>query len=233
MATDRSESRRIGIFGGTFNPIHYGHLRMAEEVAEEFALDRVYLVPSARPPHKEAQRLAAAEDRLAMVQRAVRGNPRLFVCDYECRQRGPSYAVTTLERFQRRFPVAELFFLIGWDAWREIDTWYEWPRLFELVNFIVFSRQGKRPPAGGEVLGFFPFALQALFCYEKDSTYRCRTGRRLHFVTTTRLDISSSRIRELAAAGRSLRYLVPDGVFRYLEERRLYPGLVSGKREGG
>jgi nicotinate-nucleotide adenylyltransferase len=222
MATDRSGNRRIGIFGGTFNPIHYGHLRMAEEIAEGFALDRVYLVPSARPPHKGEMGLAAAADRLAMVRRAVRGNPRLFACDYECRQSGPSYAVATLERFRRRFPAAELFFLIGWDAWREIATWHRWSRLFELADFVVFSRGEEKLDCGEGAAGLFPFALQALFCYEGGRCYRCRTGRRLHFVSTTRLDISSSRIRELAAAGCSLRYLVPDGVLRYLEERRLY-----------
>jgi nicotinate-nucleotide adenylyltransferase len=218
---DRSAAR-IGIFGGTFNPVHYGHLRAAEEVREAFGLDKVYLVPSARPPHKGASGLAAAAHRLNMVRKAVRGNPYLSGCAYECRKPGPSYSVETLAWFGRRHPGAELFFILGWDAWLEIGTWHACRELFSLANFIVISRSGHHPwlEAGSDEL--FPFALKDLFCYVDRSCYRAKSGSRLYFFTVSRIDVSASRIRRDAAAGRSLRYLVPASVIRYIDEYRLY-----------
>lgn len=222
MATVKLESRRIGIFGGTFNPIHYGHLRVAEEVRQAFALQKIYLIPSARPPHKGETGVAAAEHRLAMVRRARRGNPFFGSSSYECRKGGTSYSVETLAYFRKRFVKAELYFVIGWDAWCEIGTWYSFPKLFALANFIVISRQGMGPWAEDSAGPLFPFALQDEFCYEKDSYYRHISGCGLHFTAVTRLDISSSQVRSEAAAGRSLRYLVPNGVAGYIYRNGLY-----------
>ncbi|NPA25301.1 MAG: nicotinate (nicotinamide) nucleotide adenylyltransferase [Deltaproteobacteria bacterium] len=223
MAMDRSGSR-IGIFGGTFNPVHFGHLRVVEEVRQAFALDEMHLVPSARPPHKRAHDIAPAEDRLQMVRRAVRGNPHLFGCAYECRKEGPSYSVETLAWFRRRYAGAELFFILGWDAWLEIDTWYAWRELFHLADFIVISRQGRQPWREVSRERLFPIALKDVFCYESETCYRYRSGHRLHFFAATRLDISASQIRGEALAGRSLRYLVPESVRKYIEAHRLYCG---------
>jgi len=222
MAMVKSESRRIGILGGTFNPIHNGHLRVAEEVHQAFALQKIYLVPSARPPHKGASGVVAAEDRLAMVRRARRGNPFLGTSSYECRKGGTSYSVATLDYFRKRFVGAELYFVIGWDAWCEIGTWYSFSKLFSLANFIVISRQGAKPWIDGSADSLFPFALKDEFCYEKEFGYRHISGNRLHFMTVTRLDISSSQIRHETAAGRSLRYLVPDAVAGYIYRNGLY-----------
>ncbi len=220
---DRSASR-LGIFGGTFNPVHYGHLRAAEEVREAFGLERVYLVPSARPPHKGEGGLAPAGHRLDMVRRAVRGNPGLYGCSYECRKPGPSYSIETLSWFHRRHPAAELFFIMGWDAWLEIDSWHSCRELFTLANFIVISRSGCQPwlEAGPEEL--FPFALKDLFCYENRSCYQAGSGKKLYFFAVSRLDVSASRIRREAAAGRSLRYLLPDSVIGYIDSHQLYRG---------
>ncbi|MEA1921104.1 MAG: nicotinate-nucleotide adenylyltransferase [Pseudomonadota bacterium] len=222
MAMDKSEIRKIGILGGTFNPIHYGHLRVAEEVRQAFALEKVYLVPSARPPHKGETGVAAAEHRLAMVRRARRGNPFLGSSAYECRKGGTSYSVETLAYFNKRFAGAELYFVIGWDAWCEIGTWHLFSELFSRANFIVISRQGMEPWVEGCSKNLFPFALQDEFCYEKVACYRHVSGRSLNFMTVTRLDISSSQVRSEAAAGRSLRYLVPSGVANYILEYGLY-----------
>lgn len=222
MATVKSENRKIGILGGTFNPIHYGHLRVAEEVRQAFALQKVYLVPSSRPPHKDETGVVTAEHRLAMVRRARRGNPFLGSSSYECRKGGTSYSVETLTYFNKRFVGAEFYFVIGWDAWCEIGTWYQFSTLFSLANFIVISRLGMEPWAEGCATHLFPFALQDEFCYEKDLCYRHISGRRLHFMTVTRLDISSSQVRSEAAAGRSLRYLVPDRVTNYILKYGLY-----------
>ena len=128
MVTDKSESsgrQKVGIFGGTFNPIHFGHLRAAEEVRQGLALDLVVLLPSARPPHKGAAGVAAAADRLEMVRRARRGNPQLVCSAFECLQPGASYTVQALDFFGRYFPPEDLFFILGWDAWNEIDSWYD------------------------------------------------------------------------------------------------------------
>ncbi|HDS15333.1 MAG TPA: nicotinate (nicotinamide) nucleotide adenylyltransferase [Proteobacteria bacterium] len=222
MAAVKSENKRIGIFGGTYNPVHHGHLRAAEEVRQAFVLDKVYLVPSGRPPHKIDAGVASAEERLAMVRRARRGNPFLACSAFECRRGETSYSVATIEYFQRRFPAAELFFIIGWDAWNEIGTWYAFPGFFAQANFVVISRQGRQPwlEAGRDAL--FPFALENEFCYEKESTYRHVSGRGLYFMEVTRLDISSSLVRGEAAAGRSLRYLVPAAVASYILKNRIY-----------
>ncbi len=211
--------------GGTFNPIHNGHLRVAEEVRQTFALQKIYLVPSARPPHKGETGVATAEHRLAMVKRARRGNPFFGSSSYECRKGGTSYSVETLEYFKKRFVGAELFFVIGWDAWCEIGTWYDFVKLFYLANFIVISRQGVKPWADDSVEPLFPFALKDEFCYEKKFSYRHISGNRLHFMTVTRLDISSSQIRNEIKTGRSLRYLVPDGVANYIHKNGLYVSL--------
>ena len=222
MAMVKSESRRIGILGGTFNPIHFGHLRVAEEVRQRFALEKLYLVPSARPPHKGECEVVAAEERLEMVRKARRGNPFLGISSCECRRGGTSYSVATIRYFKKRFADARIYFVIGWDAWCEIATWYAFPEFFGLADFIVISREGFDP--GGDDLSksLFPFALKGEFCYEKKNCYRHISGCRLHLMAVTRLDISSSMVREEAAAGRSLRYLVPNGVADHISKNRLY-----------
>ncbi len=222
MATVKSETRKIGIFGGTFNPIHNGHLRVAEEVRQAFALQKIYLVPSSRPPHKGETEVAAAEHRLAMVRRARRGNPFFGSSSYECRKGGTSYSIETLAYFRKRLVGAEIYFVIGWDAWCEIGTWHSFSKLFSLANFIIISRQGRRLLVEDSSESLFPFALQDEFCYEKEFCYRHTSGHSLHFMAVTRLDISSTRVRSETAAGRSLRYLVPDSVANYIYRNKLY-----------
>lgn len=213
---------RIGFFGGTFNPIHFGHLRAAEEVRQALALDLMVLMPSARPPHKGEAKLAPAELRMDMVRLARRGNHDLVCSAYECSRPGASYTAQTLKFFAARMTRVELFFVLGWDAWAEIGTWYEFPRFFSLANFVVISRQGRDVGKAVREETLFPFALQAEFCYEKDGCYRHSSGRRLIFMPVTRLDISSSLVRREAAAGRSLRYLVPGDVADYIQKNKVY-----------
>ncbi len=218
----RSESKRIGIFGGTFNPIHFGHLRAVEEVRQKFALVEIFLVPSARPPHKGEAEILAASERLVMVRKARRGNPFLKTSAFECRRGGTSYSIATIKYFKKRFPGAELYFVIGWDAWREISTWRAFPDFFSLANFIVISRSGFDSGRDDLLAPLFPFALKGEFCYETEDSYRHVSGHRLHFMAVTRLDISSSMVREEVASGRSLRYLVPDRVADYISENGFY-----------
>lgn len=217
--------RRIALLGGTFNPIHFGHLRTAVEVREGFGLERVILVPAASPPHKPAAGIAPAADRLAMARLAVRGTPGLSVSDAEIRRGGPSYTIDTVRRFVSAFPDAELFLIVGLDAFLEIDTWKSFRELLALVPVIVIPRPGASRGGGDrQALGSFLRRRVSRQAREipKEKVFRAPAIRGIHLFPVTPLDISSRRIRELLAAGRSIRFLAPDAVGRYIERRGLY-----------
>jgi nicotinate-nucleotide adenylyltransferase len=200
----------VGVLGGTFNPIHLGHLRVAEEARQALALDRVVFVPSRIPPHKAAAEVAPPEVRLAMVRRAVETNPLFEVSELEFDREGPSYSVVTLRELRRTLaPADRLWFLMGEDAFRDIHTWHRFPELFEQADIAVL----RRPPAAGELKP--PPSLAWDFA-PAESGFRHRSGREVRFVPVTLLDISSTRIRKDLAEGRSVRYLVPDRVLACL-----------------
>jgi nicotinate-nucleotide adenylyltransferase len=211
---------RIGIFGGTFNPIHLGHLRSAEEVREQQRLQRVLFVPSATPPHKGERGLASATDRLAMVRAAVAGNPHFRVSSIELQRSGRSYSVDTLRALHRRMPESAFFFILGADAFRDIATWHEYRSLFELCNLVVTSRPPDDDARLAEVL---PVAVRREFCYRRRlRALEHRTGNRIFFQRISHLDISSSAIRTRLRAGASVRYLIPPAVERYILRHGLY-----------
>lgn len=211
---------RIGIFGGTFNPVHLGHLRSAEEVREGQGLDRVLFVPSAHPPHKQAHGLASAAERLAMVRLAVAGNPAFRVSEIEFQRSGRSYSVDTIRALRQRMPRADFAFILGVDAFREIGTWHDHESLFGMCDLIVTSR----PPIGQRSLrAHLPVVLRKQFCYPgSTATLRHRSGHHIFFQPLTSLDISATAIRSRILRGLSVRYLVPPAVHRYLELHRLY-----------
>ena len=212
---------KVGIFGGTFDPIHWGHLRSAEEVSEAFSLDRVLFIPTARPPHKRGQTMAPPRDRLAMVRLAVADNPRFMVSTVEIRRPGISYSIDTLRDFTSKNRRKDTYyFILGLDAFREIDTWKDFQQLFLLCNFIVTSRPGSRdsqPLRGTSV------AVRRLFCYDSTGKFqRHRSGTTLHFLKLTDFGISASSIRVKVNQGKSIRYLLPASVEAYIKERGLY-----------
>ncbi len=214
---------KIGLFGGTFDPIHWGHLRSAEEVGETFALDRLYFIPTAIPPHKRGQTTTPAEDRLQMVRLAVARNPRFRVSTVEISRPGVSYSIDTIREFAaRKRKGDELYFIIGLDAFREIGTWKDFRAIFPLCHFIVTSRPGskeKDPLKGTGV------AVKKLFCYDfQQGNYRHESGTRIYFVELTDIAISASEIRALVRRGKSIRYLVPIEVATYIRRRGLYGG---------
>lgn len=214
---------KIGLFGGTFDPIHWGHLRSAEEVAESFALDRVYFIPASIPPHKRGATTTPAEDRLQMVRLAVAGNPRFAVSTVEIKRAGVSYSIDTLRAFDAKKRKGDsLYFIIGLDAFREIGTWKDFRELFSLCHFIVTSRPGskdKDPLKGTSI------AVKKLFCYDPtQKNYRHRSGNRIFYIELTDIAISASEIRTLVKQGKSIRYLVPPAVERYIKRRGLYAG---------
>lgn len=216
----RPGARRVGLFGGTFNPIHLAHLRIAEEVREACALEEVLFLPAADPPHKPIAGATPFRHRLAMVEAAIAGNPGFRSCDIEAQRQGKSFSVDTLELLRAQQPDSDFYFIIGLDSWRDLTSWKEYARLFELANLVVTTRPGIEV---GAPLDALPVAVRQEFCYSAAaSAIRHRSGHHLVFLTETRLDISSTDIRNKLARGQSIRYLVPDPVASYLTTHGLY-----------
>jgi nicotinate-nucleotide adenylyltransferase len=198
--------KRIGILGGTFNPIHLGHLLVAQDALEQMALDRVKFIPSATPPHKTAEVLASERDRLQMIRLAIRGNDRFEVDDIEIRRGGKSYSVDTLVELRRRDPKADFYFIIGADSLRELHLWREAQRVVRLCTFVTVPRPG--------------FEARPVVDRRLDAASRKRL--RQHVLRGHPCDIASREIRSRVASGRSIRYLVPDAVTEYIRRQRLY-----------
>ncbi len=212
---------KIGLFGGTFDPIHWGHLRSAEEVSETFGLDRVFFIPASIPPHKRGQTTTPVKDRLRMVRLAVSRNRRFAVSTAEITRPGVSYSIDTLRHFARKLRKGDsLYFIIGLDAFREIGTWKDFTELFSLCDFIVTSRPGTKDR---NLLRGTGIAVKKLFCYDpKEGCYRHRSGSRVLFIELTDIAISASEIRNLVKRGQSIRYLVPSSVENYIKKTGLY-----------
>lgn len=216
--------KRIGILGGTFDPVHFAHLRVAQEVAERCGLSRVVFVPNRVPPHKRRGSVATASERLHMVRLATRDNARFEVSDFELKRNGPSYTRDTLVHFAGRVASPDdLFFILGTDAFAEIGSWHRFAELFALANFVVMMRPGATFPPLGRAL---PKKVAASFSKEKmpggASGFRHESGRLLWPVEVTPLDVSATAIREALRAGRSVRYLTPPGVEAYIRRKKLY-----------
>jgi nicotinate-nucleotide adenylyltransferase len=211
---------RLGILGGTFDPIHLGHLRLAEEVGEELRLERVYLVPAASPPHKEIRPITPFHQRVAMARLAARESPLLEVHDLEGRREGFSYSIETLRQFHGLFgPEMELFFILGMDAFLEIETWKEYQNLFRYAHFVVIQRPGF--PSGK----LEPFLASLGLGFERtreSNVFVAAPGNKVLYMKVTLMAISSTEIREKVAAGKSIRFLVPEGVRSYILKNRLY-----------
>ena len=214
---------KIGLFGGTFDPIHWGHLRSAEEVSETYRLDRVHFIPASIPPHKRGKTGTPARDRLQMVRLAVARNPRFSVSTVEISRAGVSYSIDTIRAFARKKrPGDSLYFIIGLDAFREIGTWKDFREIFPLCNFIVTSRPGSKE---NDPLKGTGVAVKKLFCYDpKQKNYRHQSGTHIFFIELTDIAISASEIRALVKQGKSIRYLVPSDVAKYIQRRGLYRG---------
>ena len=212
---------RLGLFGGTFNPIHLGHLRAAVEVREAFNLDRLLLVPSAQPPHKMADHVANAEDRLEMVRLSVQGEPSLEASDVELARPGLSYTIETLRYFQDRFgPESDIHFIVGQDAFSEITTWKSYQALFVTAHFIVMTRPSSKLRS---LEDFIHTQISAEYQYEPTSNrYSHPRWRTIFCLDITHLDISATKIREWIRRGRSIRFLVPDAVQGFINKKGLY-----------
>jgi nicotinate-nucleotide adenylyltransferase len=191
-------ARRIGVMGGTFDPVHHGHLVAASEVAHNFALDEVIFVPTGEPYLKETRVVSAAEDRYLMTVIATASNPRFSVSRVDIDRPGPTYTIDTLRDLRAAGPNDELFFITGADALAEILTWHAVDELFTLAHFVGCTRPGHRLSGAG---------------LPED---------KVSLVEIPALAISSTECRARVAAGEPVWYLVPDGVVQYIAKRRLY-----------
>jgi len=209
---DKSELKKFGILGGTFDPPHLAHLRIAEEVRENWELDKVFFIPAGIPPHKKEGSFSSFEDRLQMVKLAIEGNPYFEVLDIE-RAIIPSYTLKTLQRLKEIYPESEKYLIIGWDSFCEFETWWNYEEFLDYTNIIVVPRGIKD---WDSALGYFHNKIRELW---KDND---KALKKVFFGKTTLFDISSTLIRKLVSQKRSIRYLVPEKVYWYIKEKGLY-----------
>ncbi len=213
---------RVGLFGGTFNPVHWGHLRAAEEIREQFSLDQVIFIPTNISPHKKSRELVSAVHRMHMIEVAVSKNPYFTVSDIELRRSGKSYSIETLNYFKEvykdRFTP---FFIIGVDAFLEIDTWKDFRNLFSLCNFVVMTRPGYEIQSAGSLI---PHQVSDEFTYNADEHrfIHCCSPFSIYLAEITAIAISSHAIRNFIKKGRSVKYLLPEDIENYILEHRFY-----------
>jgi nicotinate-nucleotide adenylyltransferase len=193
----------LGVFGGSFDPVHFGHLRMAEEARIQAGLDRVLFVPTQVSPFKVGRTVTPGEQRLEMLHIALADNPAFAASDVELTRPGPSYTVDTLRLLKEQYPTAELFFLTGTDAVRDLPKWRQPEEILSLARFLVAARPGVDK---ADVLHALPDLWEA----------------RIAFIEMPELDISSTYLRERLRDGRSVRYLLPRAVEEYIVSRGLY-----------
>lgn len=224
----------LGVFGGTFNPVHLGHLRAAEQVVELLGLERMLFVPAADPPHKRGDAVAPAALRLEWVRRATSGNKRFEVDALELERRGPSFSIDTLRAIGARVAPARPVFVVGADALVELGSWREPEALLRLAHLAVMARPGTYEPDGvpaalagdapGPLERIFPPALAAEFSFDPGGhAARHRSGDTwARWVPIAPLDVSATDVRARLRAGRSVRYLVPESIHDALVESRVY-----------
>ena len=187
--------QRIGILGGTFNPIHIGHLAIAQMAQEKVGLDKVIFIPAFIPPHKTVKHLAAAKDRLAMARLAISDNPSFQVSDYEIKKGGRSFSINTVRHFRKVYAKkAKLYFIIGGDSLGQLPTWKQIDDLLKLVTFIAVNRPG----------------------------YQRNHKAIKHISVESELNIASSDLRKRITQGKTIKYLVPDKVIRYINQHKIY-----------
>ena len=213
---------RFGILGGTFDPVHFGHLRTAEEVGEIFELKKVYLIPSKEPPHKKGKPVTPFADRIHMLRLAIEDSQKLDVLDIEGKRPGYSYTIDTLIDITSNTYFGEnsdIYFILGMDAFMEINTWKNYRDLFHYSNFVIVKRLGYDNKNMGDILQ----KLGIKWIREEERGIFClATGKRIFFISVTFLDISSSQIRKLTTKGKSISFLLPKKVKEYILEKGLY-----------
>ncbi len=210
-----------GLLGGTFDPIHFGHLRGAEEMLEMLDLDRIIFVPSSRPPHKQEAEVTSFSHRERMIRLAIEDNVKFSCSELEQLRAGKSYSVETVEYLLGKYgDDLELYFIVGQDAFQAVTTWKDWEKLLFLCNFAVMTRPGYDDLRLDKIL---PEKNSTQFAYDqKIDGFTGPTGHAIFFRHISFLDISSSRIRQMVQEGKSIKYLTTDKVRQYIIENALY-----------
>jgi len=217
--------RRLGILGGAFDPLHCGHIRVAEAVFLTFQLDHVLFIPSGRPPHKPGAS-ASGEHRLKLLELGLAGDPRFSVSDMEIRRPETSYSVHTLEAIRGSHPGTRLFFIMGLDTFLDLNTWYQPDRILRLVDLVVVCR----PPWDVSLLRGSPYlepeAFAELDGLGEPGVQKIKTssilGTAIYFMLGPLIEVSSSQIRRLLASGQNVPHLLPEGVQSYILSNKLY-----------
>lgn len=186
---------KVGIFGGTFNPVHIGHLILAEEAREKLGLDKIIFIPTALPPHKDTVDIAPASDRLKMLKLAIKGNKFFKFSDIEIKRQGRSYTIDTLKELKNKFIHDELYFIIGSDLLKYLNEWKDLNEINKMVKFVAATRPG--------------YPLEQIPSYIQRLAIRA-------------VDVSGFEVRQCIKENKSFRYLVPDKVFDYINKRKLY-----------
>ena len=219
---------KLGILGGTFDPIHLGHLRSAEEIGQHLALEKVYLIPSALPPHKTGTPVTPFRHRLAMTRLGTDCSHLLQTMDLEGQRPGFSYSIETLQELTQVFgPEADLFFIVGMDAFLEIRTWRNYKHLFDYAHFVILSRAGCRN-----------HGLEAIFSdldikgskMGTGNHFVAPSGKSITLITSTPMEISSTNIRNMVKEDKSIHFLVPETVRAYIIEKGLYLSDDSNRK---
>jgi nicotinate-nucleotide adenylyltransferase len=206
----------IGILGGTFDPVHFGHLRPALEIQQSLGLDEVRLIPCNLPPHRSPP-VASSGQRVRLLEAAVKNYPQLQVDRRELGREGPSYTFDTLTSLREEQPEGVLCLLIGMDAFRELPTWHRWNELIELCHMVVMTRPGSDVPQQGKLADFI-HGHQV----QDAADLRSRQNGGLLFQPVTQLEISATQVRGLLAAGRSAGFLLPEAVLELIRQEGLY-----------
>jgi nicotinate-nucleotide adenylyltransferase len=202
---------RVGVFGGTFDPVHLGHLILAEQCREQAKLDQVLFVPALLPPHKRQQPLTSFVQRVEMLALAISGNAAFRVDELEKERTGPSYTVDTLAQLQQQRPGEELSFIIGSDSLHDLHLWYQPRRILELATLLVVARPGFSTFPANE--------LREKLALEDEFPLRYQV------IEAPLIDIASRDIRQRIAEGRSVRYMIPRAVEAYIQDKGLYRGV--------
>lgn len=211
--------RKIGIFGGSFDPVHFGHLRPALEILEALSLDHMCFIPSGLPPHRGAP-LASAAQRLAMLKAAVASEPRFQVDERELKRDAPSYSFDTLAELRREHAQDRLVLALGLDAFLGFTTWHRWKELLELTHLVIAHRPGSSLEDQMDH-GEIAMLVRERGVDDAEALMAEATGR-LMFLPVTQLEISSSQVRETAARGGDVRYLVPEPVRTLIQDSHCY-----------
>ena len=206
----------IGIFGGTFDPVHYGHLRSAFEMLQALSFSEVRFIPCGDPPHRGVT-FASAEDRFDLVRLAIEGQSGFVADDRELRRDGPSYTVDTLASLREEFPDRSLGLIVGMDAFLGLPGWHRWEEILDIAHIVIAHRPGWKAPDIG-VLGDL---IAEHGTHRVDDLHGALQGR-IHIHAVTQLEIASTEIRDLIAAGRDPRFLVPDQVRDAILDRKIY-----------